>query len=321
MSIDRIRIGVIGAGKIARDQHLPAIAGSPNFELVAVVSPEGNDCGVPGFSDVEGLLASGLVMDAVSICTPPLVRADIATRALTGGLHVMLEKPPAVSAKLVEELRQGAGRADKTLMTSWHSRETVAVDKASEWLVDKHITGGTVTWREDVRKWHPGQDWLLSGGGFGVFDPAINALSILTRILPGRLALKNADLAIPANRQAPMEAHLELSHDGEALLECDFSILQEGLEQWEIEIITEEGAVRLGDGGNTLSGREFGSVRHPNMEYPRLYERFSALIRSGECDVDVSPLSLVEDALRIGSIRSTPDFHFASPVRKSARAG
>jgi D-galactose 1-dehydrogenase/L-arabinose 1- dehydrogenase len=51
-------------------------------------------------------------------------------------------------------------------------------------------------WREDVRVWHPGQDWLLAAGGFGVFDPAINALSILTRVLPERLA-QSAELGIP----------------------------------------------------------------------------------------------------------------------------
>jgi D-galactose 1-dehydrogenase len=43
-----------------------------------------------------------------------------------------------------------------------------------------------VIWREDVRVWHPGQDWIWQPGGLGVFDPGINALSIITHILPAR---------------------------------------------------------------------------------------------------------------------------------------
>jgi hypothetical protein len=41
-----------------------------------------------------------------------------------------------------------------------------------------------IVWHEDVRKWHPGQQWIWEPGGFGVFDPGINALSIATRIFP-----------------------------------------------------------------------------------------------------------------------------------------
>ena len=47
-----------------------------------------------------------------------------------------------------------------------------------------HVNFLKVTWKEDVRKWHPGQEWIWQPGGFGVFDPGINALSIVTKILP-----------------------------------------------------------------------------------------------------------------------------------------
>ncbi|MET0366405.1 MAG: gfo/Idh/MocA family oxidoreductase, partial [Sphingobium sp.] len=44
--MDPIRIAVVGVGKIARDQHLPAIAGNGAFSLAATVSP--HDPGVEG---------------------------------------------------------------------------------------------------------------------------------------------------------------------------------------------------------------------------------------------------------------------------------
>src|SRR5690606_40163452 len=65
-----------------------------------------------------------------------------------------------------------------------HSRMALAVAAARRWLADRTIHEGRITWREDLRKWHPGQDWILDAGGMGVFDPGINALSILTEILP-----------------------------------------------------------------------------------------------------------------------------------------
>ena len=38
------RVAVMGLGKIARDEHLPAIASSDSFELVATVSSRVSDC-------------------------------------------------------------------------------------------------------------------------------------------------------------------------------------------------------------------------------------------------------------------------------------
>ena len=57
-----------------------------------------------------------------------------------------------------------------------------AVAPAKAWLAGKTIKQAKIIWREDVRKWHPGQDWIFEAGGMGVFDPGINALSIMTDI-------------------------------------------------------------------------------------------------------------------------------------------
>jgi hypothetical protein len=64
--------------------------------------------------------------------------------------------------------------------------------------------------KEDVRVWHPGQRWIWQPGGLGVFDPGINALSILTHIIPGIYRLSSADLSYPANCDTPIAAHLLL---------------------------------------------------------------------------------------------------------------
>ncbi|NOW48703.1 hypothetical protein FHW96_004893, partial [Novosphingobium sp. SG751A] len=48
----------------------------------------------------------------------------------------------------------------------------------------------------------------------------------------------------------------------------------------------------------------------PDAEYPRLYARFASLIDAGQSDVDARPLTLVADAMMLGSHHSLPPFEF-----------
>ena len=113
-----IRLALVGIGKIARDQHLPAIAADPRYRLVATASRNDSVDGVPGYRNIDELLVGGLPLDAVSLCTPPEGRADIARRAIDAGLHVMLEKPPGVTADEVRALARHAAAKGVTLFAS-----------------------------------------------------------------------------------------------------------------------------------------------------------------------------------------------------------
>jgi len=306
----RVRVALVGLGKIARAQHVPAIRADPHYELVATVSPDGAAMDLPAFPDLDALLCAGLELDALSLCTPPGVRVDLARRALGAGLHVMLEKPPALSTAQAAPLPDAARQAGRSLFTAWHSRETDLVDAAAAWLKGRAIASVDVVWREDVRVWHPGQDWLLEAGGFGVFDPAINAFSILTAILPRALEVDGAELSVPVNRGAPAEAFVSM-RCGDAPVRCDLSILESGPQRWEIAIRTDEGDLRLTHGGHHLRIEGRPAATAPDREYPRLYRRFAALIASGQSAFDLAPLTLVEQVLVVGRVRSVPAFEFA----------
>jgi D-galactose 1-dehydrogenase len=298
-----ISVAIIGYGKIAQDQHVPAIAANPRFRLAATVSRHGQGApGIPCFSSHGGLIEARSGLDAVAICTPPSARYDIARDCLEAGLHVLLEKPPGVTLGEVEDLARLAAAKGTSLFTSWHAQHNAAVAAAAERLAGRRIAAMRIVWREDVRKWHPDQRWIWEPGGFGVFDPGINALSIASRIFPGPLLVREADLAVPANRQMPIAARLRLaSPAADGPLDAEFDWRHRGGEAWTIWVETTEGErLVLAEGGARLSidGRP-----HPAAgegEYPSIYARFAALVEAGESEVDLAPLRLAADAFLLG---------------------
>ncbi len=308
MTAGPIRVAVVGLGKIARDQHLPALQANPDFALAATVCPFGaSAAGIPGFATLEDLRAANIAVDAVAICTPPQVRRRMATEALKQGLHVLLEKPPAATLSEAAALVELASGASLTIFAAWHSRFAAGVEPAREWLAGREVLGARITWREDVRVWHPGQAWIWQPGGFGVFDPGINALSIATRILPSGIYLTDAELEIPANRDAPIAARLTMQTAAGAPIVADFDFRQTGPQTWDIEVETDAGTLVLSRGGSVLTLP--GETRHAgDAEYPALYARFAELIRSGSSEVDTAPLRLVADAFLRGRMLRTDAF-------------
>jgi len=309
------RIAVIGLGKIAQDQHLPVIAANPGFELAAVVSQRGLGVpGVPTFRTPAELYAAVPDLVAVSVCTPPDARTAIAREALDAGKHVLLEKPPATTLSEVEALTAVAGRRQRLLFATWHSRFNPAVAEARRLLEGRTIRRLDVQWKEDVRHWHPGQDWVWQAGGFGVFDPGINALSIVTEIVPSPLSVAKADLTFPSNSDTPIAATLAftcLEGPEEASLSASFDWRQEGEQTWTIEIETADGTLlALHEGGTRLVINGEPGVSAPSEEYQRIYAHWAELLAAGRSDVDVAPLRLVADAFLVGRRHDTAAFHW-----------
>lgn len=304
-----MKLALVGIGKIAVDQHVPALAESPDWDLAATVSRSGTVDGVEAFDSMEKMLAARPDIGTVSLCLPPVPRFQAARAALLAGRHVMLEKPPGATLAEVHILHDLARQQGLSLFATWHSRHAHGVARAKAWLADKVIREGRVIWREDVRKWHPGQDWIFEAGGMGVFDPGINATSILTEILPAPIHLRSAEMDFPANRQAPIAARLEFSGN----IHADFDFREEGPQTWNMEFQTDGGHLALRNGGNKLEidGKAVeGGDRIMGAEYPALYDRMAQLVPQGRSDVDLSPMVLIADAFTLGRRNTVEKFEF-----------
>ncbi|MDW4498937.1 Gfo/Idh/MocA family oxidoreductase [Sulfitobacter sp. D35] len=305
-----MEIALVGIGKIAIDQHVPAISASPDWELTATVSRHGSVEGVQAYTDFDAMLEERQDIRVVSLCMPPVPRFDYAARAIRAGRHVMLEKPPGATLSECHALVDLARAFRVSLFATWHSREAEQVAAAKAWLADKRLERLSVTWKEDVRRWHPGQEWIWQPGGLGVFDPGINALSIVTEILPDPIHLTSAVLEVPQNRQAPIAASLDFHHPAGASVTAVFDWRQEGDQTWTIEAATDAGRMVLTEGGARLAidGVEQSAPETEGLtgEYPSLYAKMARYVTAGESDVDLSPMRHVADAFTLGR-RETVD--------------
>ncbi|MBP0616562.1 Gfo/Idh/MocA family protein [Jiella mangrovi] len=309
-----VKLGLVGIGKIARDQHLPSLSRSDDFDLVAAASRNAGVEGVANFTSTGEMLEAMPDIAAVSLCMPPQARHQVAAEALAMGKHVMLEKPPGATLSEVEHLAGLAASHGVSLFASWHSREAPGVGPARDWLKGQRILKVTVTWKEDVRHWHPGQDWIFEAGGLGVFDPGINALSIVTKILPFPIWLNEAGLTFPQNRQAPIAADLGFAGPNGETVKAEFDFRQTGPQTWDIVVETDGGTLTLSMGGAKLAIDGEDRPLPPEAEYDGLYARFAALIAAGDSEVDLSPLHHVADAFLLGRREFTEAFHFDPPA-------
>ncbi|TPI56139.1 MULTISPECIES: Gfo/Idh/MocA family oxidoreductase [unclassified Mesorhizobium] len=294
-----IKIGIVGVGKIVRDQHLPALAKDRDYRLLAAASRHGKVEDIQNFPDIETMLGAVPELDAVSLCMPPQFRYHAARIALDAKKHVFLEKPPGATVSEVEDLKALAAKQGVSLFASWHSRYAPAVEAARTFLASTKIRSAAIVWKEDVRRWHPNQDWIWQPGGFGVFDPGINALSIATYILPA-MYITSAALDFPENRDAPIAAQVAFRAANGSAVTMDLDWLQTGPQSWDILADTDTGKMVLSGGGSKLAID--GRVVHeePEAEYPELYRRFAEIVRAGISDVDLAPLQHVADAFMLG---------------------
>ena len=307
-----MKIALVGIGKIAVDQHVPAIAASSDWELAATVSRRSTVEGVDAYTDLEEMLQSCGDIRVVSLCLPPVPRYAAAQSAIRAGRHVMLEKPPGATLSECHRLEAMAREHRVSLFATWHSREAAGVAYAKQWLADKTLRRLSVTWKEDVRRWHPGQDWIWQPGGLGVFDPGINALSIVTEILPEPIHVQSALLEVPENCQTPIAASMEFSHPNGAQVGAVFDFRQSGEQIWTIEVETGQGTLVLSEGGAklTIDGSDILDQDQLSLqgEYPRLYARMADLVSHGGIDMDLAPMRHVADAFTLGRRISVAPF-------------
>jgi predicted dehydrogenase len=124
----KVRYAVVGAGWIAQAEFMPGVEHTGNSELMALVTGHeekaaklGEKYGIPNtyeYDDYDAMLSSGEV-DAVYLALPNWAHVDFAVRTLDAGLHLLLEKPMAVSVAQCERICNASRRSGAKLMVAY----------------------------------------------------------------------------------------------------------------------------------------------------------------------------------------------------------
>lgn len=124
-----IRIGILGAAKIARGALIDPAKGRQDIHIVAVAARDG--ARAQAFADQHGIpmavtgyesLIERDDIDAIYNALPPSRHADLTIAALRTGKHVLCEKPFALNAAEAQAMVQAAVSADRVLMEAFHYR-------------------------------------------------------------------------------------------------------------------------------------------------------------------------------------------------------
>lgn len=188
MTVPPLRVGVLGAGYIAR-AHLAAYAADPRTDVVAIADPVASKVaalagahGAAACRDLDELLVVGV--DAVSVCTPSPTHADVAVAAITAGCHVLCEKPIARTLVDAERIATAAEAAAVVVMVGHVSRYEPEHARAKR-LVTAGTIGAVRSMTQSIRAprpvWSEG-DWLgdLAASGGPVVDLAIHSFDYFT---------------------------------------------------------------------------------------------------------------------------------------------
>jgi predicted dehydrogenase len=218
-----VRIGLVGTGAIAQIAHLPALTKLKGAQLVALCDSDGVKArqiaerfGIPDvFTDIEDLI-DGAKLDAVIIMTPNHLHEPHVLSALAAKLHVLCERPLALTARGVDRILAAASRAGKKVAVGNNHRFRTDVQAASAFL-----RGGELGALAAIRAGHfqvmrQPEGWRFrraeSGGGV-LMEHGVPLLD---------LALWMADFPTPVR----VSAHMHRSRGPKAVEDSMFAILE-----------------------------------------------------------------------------------------------
>lgn len=136
MSMDRLRVGIIGAGANTRSKHIPGLRTQNSVEIVGVANRSeessrkaAKELDIPkAYADWTAIVADPDI-DAVCIGTWPYMHAQMTIAALDAGKHVMCEARMAMNAHEAHAMLAASRRNPSRIAQIVPAPMTLAVDR------------------------------------------------------------------------------------------------------------------------------------------------------------------------------------------------
>jgi len=301
----KIKLGFIGAGKITRVHHIPAIlelreraVGSAIFDVLREPAEKlGAEC-LPDaavFDSVEALIASGI--EAAIISTPNHTHHPIAMALLGAGIHVLVEKPMAVSLAQADEmiaLARSRGlvlQVNQTLRFTPHYaflKDLIAEGTIGKPLHIRCVRAGTSS---PDKSWSPGAKWFLSKAAHGgvVMDIAVHMADLLQWYFGpvARVAAFGQSRIAEGDVTDHVASLFEFTDGATGVLELSWNYPKS---TGYLEIYGEKGVIRTGFNDHpvelSVAGGAFEPVEPTGRHYRNSHEAFlDAIAGSGPSPV------------------------------------
>lgn len=297
MATDTVRMGVIGTGGMGSG-HCLMIPKIPETELTAICdidaqtrSAISEKYGVPGFEKHTDLLDSGLV-DAVVIATPHYFHPPIAIDAFQRGLHVLSEKPIAVTVSAADEMIQAARQSGRKFGVMYQMRQepqNLAARRVvqSGRLGEIYRTNLVMGWYRTQAYYNSGgwrATWTGEGGGV-LINQAPHLLDLFSWLggLPAAVTGQTRTRLHDIEVEDEAFATLEYPNGAHGYL---YASTTESPNSIRLEICGDRGKLVLQDGALRVTGVE-GSIR----EFTRSSGEMWAGPKTTDVPVELEPLS------------------------------
>ncbi len=193
----KLRIGIVGLGRVASRTHIPVLRSLENVEIVAGAEKNSERADRVKnlfkldrvYSNYEEMYHSNF-LDAVYICLPNYLHKDACKKALECGLHVLCEKPMGISTKEAEEITAIAEDKKLVLMPGYKKRYAINFYKAKQFIENGllgniiHVQGTFMTPGPYI-SWDPKSDWYLDEKWHGViYDSGCHLIDLLFYLIP-----------------------------------------------------------------------------------------------------------------------------------------
>ena len=181
-----MKVGIIGYGKMGKTRH-QAMNEVGESEVIAISEPHLNEPEneLPNLSHDE--IINHPEIDVIVVCTPNFLNKELTIKALNAGKHVFCEKPPAFTAKDVNEIIEAEEKSGLKLMYGFNHRHHDSVIRMKE-IVDSNEFGKIIWMRgrygksvtEDYyNNWRTKKE--LAGGGI-LIDQGIHMLDLFLHL-------------------------------------------------------------------------------------------------------------------------------------------
>jgi len=175
-----LRVGIIGVGNIAMISHVPALRSTPHVQITAICRRREKQLAmvqkrlgaVEAYTDWREMLDKA-PLDAVLVCTPHDLHAEQTIAALQRGLHVLVDKPMALTAQDAQSMVEAAGKAGRVLMTTYNGRFSGRLRTAKKALSERAIgTLRQINWTHLVYRRFFWTDKMTPPAGRGMLKAA-----------------------------------------------------------------------------------------------------------------------------------------------------